>query len=121
MIQYRARCMLLTLKLKKSSCLCGCVGLEEGEEGAGESRGCQKDLQFPKEKTLPTTPLQTERMFQQQASKTVCLFFLLGICVLPYLLEKNQLFLQVQVLSLITFDNNNQPLLSTYLKAVLSM
>ena len=99
-------------KIKLPLWVCWAGG--QGRKVQEKVEGVKKIYTFPRKKTSYTKP-QTERMFQKQASKSLCLFFLLGICFLPYRLEKKLLFLQFQVLSLITFANDSQPLLSTYL------
>lgn len=93
MIEYRARCMLLSIKLKRDqAAFVGMLDWRAGKEGVKESRECQKDLQFLKKQDSPTTAQQTERMFQKQASKPLSLIFLLEICFLPYCLEKTNSF-----------------------------
>lgn len=43
MIEYRARCMFLSIKLKEASCLCGCVGIGgEGRKEQEKEEGVKK-------------------------------------------------------------------------------
>lgn len=70
----------------------GVLDWRGGEESPGERRGQKR--QIPKGKNLTYYTQQTERMFLNQASKCLCLFFL-GFCFSSLSLGKDLVFLQV--------------------------
>lgn len=112
MIEYRARCMLLSIKLKESSCLCVCVcvlGLEGREGRCRRRERVSKRLTIPQGKNL-TYYSTTSRQNVPEKGLWVSVYSVLPPWNLltPLSLGKALLFLHVQVLPLITSASNCQ-------------